>query len=221
MHISASLLAADFACLDKEVRRAEFAGADSFHFDVMDGHYVPNIALSPVHLAALRPCTRLPFHAHLELLNPDEVLERFEPLGADLIIVCRDTLPNPLGTFALIRSQHAQVGLSLSPDDMLDDSRSLLQETDLLLMLAVYPGFGGQATQPNTISRISEARLLIDQMGLRIPLAVDGGVTRENAPALLAAGADMLIIGTALFRAHSMRAFVSDLREAAPASRFR
>ncbi len=221
MHISASLLAADFACLGRELRRAEFAGADSFHFDLMDGHYVPNIALSPAHLSALRPETRLPFHAHLELSNPDEVLERFEPLSADLVVVCRDTLSDPLRTFALIRSQSAQVGLSLSPDDKLANSGAFLPEIDLLLILAVYPGFGGQATQPNTVSRIAEARQLIDQMGLHIPVAVDGGVTLENAPALLAAGADMLVIGTALFRSRSMRAFVGDLREAAPASHSR
>ncbi len=221
MHISASLLAADFACLGRELRRAEFAGADSFHFDVMDGHYVPNIALSPAHLSALRPDTRLPFHAHLELSNPDEVLERFEPLCADLVIVCRDTLSHPLRTFGLIRSQSAQVGLSLSPDDKLEDSRAFLSELDLLLILAVYPGFGGQATQPNTRSRIVEARRLIDQMGLQIPLAVDGGVTLENAPALLAAGADMLVIGTALFRSRSMRTVVSGLREAVVASHSR
>ncbi len=221
MQLSASLLAADFACLGREVRRAELAGADSFHFDMMDGHYVPNIALSPAHLSALRPHTRLPFHAHLELANPDEVLERFEPLGADLIIVCRDTLPDPQRTFALIRSQSAKVGLSLSPDDLLENSRPCLPEIDLLLILAVYPGFGGQAPQPNTASRIVEARRLIDQMGLHIPLAVDGGVTLENASALLAAGADTLVIGTALFRTHRMRAFVDDLREAAAALRSR
>ncbi len=221
MHISASLLAADFACLGRELRRAEFAGADSFHFDVMDGHYVPNIALSPAHLSALRPDTRLPFHAHLELSNPDEVLERFEPLAADLIIVCRDTLPDPLRTFALIRSHSARVGLSLSPDDKLENSTALLPEIDLLLILGVYPGFGGQAIQPNTRSRLADARRLIDQMGLRIPLAVDGGVTLENAPALLAAGADMLVIGTALFRSRSMRSVVSGLREAVVASQSR
>lgn len=221
MHISASLLAADLACLGKEVRRAEFAGADSFHFDVMDGHYVPNLALSPAHLSALRRETRLPFHAHLELSNPAEVLERFDPVAADLIIVCRDTLSDPLRTFALIRSRSIQVGLSLSPDDQLAGSRALLSEIDLLLILAVHPGFGGQPMQPNTVSRIAEARRLLDHLGLSIPLAIDGGVTLENAPALLAAGADMLVIGTALFHSRSMRTVVSDLREALPASHSR
>ena len=121
----------------------------------------------------------------------------------------------------MIRSQSAQVGLSLSPDDLLENSRACLPDIDLLLILAVYPGFGGQAPQPNTVARIVEARRLIDQMGLDMPLAVDGGVTLENAPALLGAGADTLVIGTALFRTHRMRAFVDDLREAAPMSRSR
>ncbi len=215
MHISASLLAADPARLGRDVRRSAEAGIDSFHFDVMDGHYVPNIALSPSLLSALRPHTRLPFHVHLELSNPDEVLQRFQPFAADLIIVCRDTLSDPLHTFGLIRSQSAQVGLSLGPDDDLTNSRALISEIDLLLILAVYPGFGGQPAQPNTVSRIAEARGLMDQLGLQIPLAVDGGVTSENAPALLAAGADILVIGTALFHSRSMRAFMSHVRQTA------
>ncbi len=217
MHVSASLLAADAARFGAEVRRAEQAGVDSFHFDVMDGHYVPNIALSPAYLSALRPHTRLPFHVHLELSNPDEVLRRFQPFGADLIIVCRNTLPDPSCTFTLIRSQAAKVGLSLGPDDDLEDSRSLLPHIDLLLILAVYPGLGGQPMHSSTVSRVVDARRRIKQMGLRIPLGVDGGVALENAPALLRAGADTLIIGTALFRARSMKGFIQKLRAAVPA----
>ena len=221
MHISASLLAADSARLGWEVRRSENAGVDSFHFDVMDGHYVPNIALPPALLSALRPHTRLPFHVHLELSNPDEVLQRFQPFQADLIVVCRDTLPDPLCTFTSIRSRSAKVGLSLGPDDALDDSRSLLSAIDFLLILAVYPGFGGQPMQPNTVARVAQARRFLDQMALRVPLGVDGGVTLENAPALIQAGADTLIIGTALYRARSMPGFIGNVRAAAPASRFR
>ena len=217
MHISASLLAADFSCLGREVRRSERAGVDSFHFDVMDGHYAPNIALSTGHLAMLRPHTRLPFHVHLELSNPDDVLQRFEPFAAELIIVCRDTLSDPRHTFSLIRSRAAKVGLSLNPGESLEDSCLLLPELDLLLVLAVHPGFGGQAMQPDTVSRVLAARQLIDRMGLNIPLAVDGGVTLENAPSLIQAGADMLIIGTALFRARKMNDYVAGLRASAPA----
>lgn len=217
MHISASLLAADAACLGSEIRRSQLAGVDSFHFDVMDGHYVPNIALSPAVLPALRPYTQLPFHVHLELSNPDEVLNCFEPFHADLVIVCRDTLAEPRRTFASIRSQSAKVGLSLGPDDSLEDSSLCLPHLDLLLILAVYPGFGGQAMQPNTVSRVREARARLDQMGLHIPLAVDGGVSLENAPALIEAGADTFIIGTSLFRARRTTEFLRMFRASARA----
>ncbi len=212
MYISASLLAADLAYLGRDVRRSEQAGVDSFHFDVMDGHYVPNIALSPSHLCALRPHTRLPFHVHLELSDPAEALQCFQPWHADAIIVCRNTLTDPQRTFALIRSQGARVGLSLDPRDNLRDSAAFLPNVDLLVMLAVLPGFGGQPMQPDTVARVAEARHLLDQSARRISLAVDGGVTPENAPALLAAGADMLIVGTALFQARSMGSLVAGLR---------
>jgi ribulose-phosphate 3-epimerase len=212
MHVSASLLAADFACLGKEVKRAERSGSDSFHFDVMDGHYVPNIALSLDHLAMLRPYTRLPFHVHLELSNPDDVLEHFRPFQADSIIVCRNTLGNPQRTFALIRSRGAQVGLSIDPQDSIEEAARFFPEVDLLVILGVLPGFGGQPMHPNTTERLAAARVARDRNGLHFVLAVDGGVTMDSAPALANAGADMLIIGTALFQARRMRGFVDKIK---------
>lgn len=217
MHISASLLAADFACLGQEVRRAEAAGIDSFHFDWMDGHYVPNIALSPQHLAALRPSTRLPLHVHLELANPEEVLQFFPPWNADAIVVCWDTLADPRHTFELIRSRGAKVGLSLDPNDSLDQVRPFLRDLDLFVMLGVFPGFGGQTMRPNTISRILDARRMKERIGPHLALAVDGGVTLDNAPSLAQAGADMLIMGTSLFQASETTSFVRRLREVAQA----
>jgi ribulose-phosphate 3-epimerase len=214
MQVSASLLAANFARLGTEVKRAEHSGSDSFHFDVMDGHYVPNIALSLDHLAMLRPYTRLPFHVHLELANPDHVLEDFCPFQADAIIVCRDTLTDPERTFALIRARGAQVGLSLDPEDSTEEAARVFAQLDLLVILGVLPGFGGQPMHANTVARIAAAREMRDQLGLRLILAVDGGVTMDNAPALVGAGADVLIIGTALFRASRMTVFVKKLRAA-------
>lgn len=211
-HISASLLAADYARLGQEVRRAERAGADSFHFDMMDGHYVPNLALAPDHLTALRPHTRLPFHAHLELANPDEVLEKFQPMQADLIIVCRDTLPAPSRTLARIRALGMRAGLSLNPDEPLDAARDYLSEIDLLLILGVFPGFGGQLMQPGTLEKITQARQALRSLGLGVPIAVDGGVNPQTAPGLVQAGADILIIGTALFRASRISRAVAQFK---------
>ena len=204
VQICASLLAADYARLGEEVQRAENAGVDSFHFDMMDGHYVPNLALAPDHFKALRSYSPLPFHAHLELDNPDDVLAKFKSLQADMIIVQWNTLTDPLRTFETIRSQNIKVGLGLSPDDTLDDSSRFFPEIDLLLLLGVYPGFGGQSLQPSTSEKVKTARKIIDQMNHRTPIAVDGGVKLENATALVQAGADILIMGTALFQSSNM-----------------
>ncbi len=211
-HISASLLAADYACMGKEVQRAERAGADSFHFDMMDGHYVPNLALAPDHLIALRPYTRLPFHVHLELGNPDEVLDKFRPIQAEMIIVCYNTLANPSKSLARIHSLQMNAGLSLNPDEPLSAVSPFLFEMDLLLILGVFPGFGGQAMQPGTIEKIVQARETISSQGLNIPIAVDGGVNQQTAPELIKAGADILIVGTAIFRAHRINRAVNQLK---------
>ena len=134
-HISASLLAADYARLGEEMQRAEKAGVNSFHFDMMDGHYVPNLALAPDHLKALRPYSLLPFHAHLELDNPDDLLSNFSSLQADMIIVQWNTLTDPSRTFDSIRSQNIKIGLGLNPDDAFDEASHFFQELDLLLLL--------------------------------------------------------------------------------------
>ncbi|MGZ6347606.1 MAG: ribulose-phosphate 3-epimerase [Anaerolineales bacterium] len=221
VQVSASLLAADFARLGREVIRAEHAGVNSFHFDMMDGHYVPNIALAPDHLAALRPYTHLPFQIHLELANPNEVLEHFRPLEAELIIVCRDSVADPGETFARIRTKGAKTGLSLNPDEPMEETYRFLPELDLLLIMGVFPGFGGQNMQSNTITRIAQARQISRSMRLPLLIAVDGGINLENASALVKAGADMLIIGTALFHAPKMRKFMAKLKEAVEVKRFR
>ena len=214
VQVSASLLAADFARLGREVVRAEHAGVNSFHFDMMDGYYVPNIALAPEHLSALRRYTTLPFHVHLELANPNQVLEHFRPLEANLIIACRDTLDNPEKTFARICACGAKTGLSLNPDEPIEEAYRLFPKLDLLMIMGVFPGFGGQNMHPNTITRIAQARQMSQSINPLLLIAVDGGVNMENAPALVKAGADVLIIGTALFRAHKMRSFIAKLREA-------
>jgi ribulose-phosphate 3-epimerase len=216
--ISASLLAADYARLGEEVQRAQSAGVDSFHFDMMDGHYVPNIALAPDHLKALRSYTNLPLHAHLELSNPDEVLASFHAFPADMIIAQWDTLTHPLKTFNAIRSRNAQVGLGLNLHEPIEEIRRVVQDLDLLLLLGVYPGFGGQAMQPGTINKIRTARTVADDLNPSLVIAVDGGVKPENAALLVEAGADCLIIGTALFQAADMKQMIVKLKESIAAS---
>jgi ribulose-phosphate 3-epimerase len=213
IQISASLLAADYARLGEEMQRAEKAGADSFHFDLMDGHYVPNLALAPDHLRALRPYSRLPFYAHLELDNPEDVLSNFAPLQADMIIVQLDTLTDPPRTFDRIRSQNIKVGLGLSPNDNIKEASRFFRDLDLLLLLGVYPGFGGQTIQPDTLERVASARRVGNQLDHQLAIAVDGGVRPENAASLVQAGADCIIMGTALFQSSDMAETIRSIRE--------
>ena len=213
VHISASLLAADYARLGEEVKRAETSGADSFHFDLMDGHYVRNLALASDHFAALRPYTNLPFIAHLELSNPEEVLTQFAPFSADTIIVQWNTLTKPQRTFDAIRLRNAKVGLGLTPDDDIRDAARLFRDIDLLLLLGVYPGFGGQTLQPGTHERVLSARQLLDNENSPALIAMDGGIKPDNAVSFIEAGADMLIMGTALFRSHDMKRTILEIRE--------
>jgi ribulose-phosphate 3-epimerase len=213
VHICASLLAADYARLGEEVQRAENAGVDSFHFDMMDGHYVPNLALTPDHLKALRLFSRKPFHAHLELDNPDDVLFKFSPLQADVIIVQWNTLTNPRRTFDRIRSQNKGIGLGLTPRDRLDEVSRFFRDLDLLLLLGVYPGFGGQTMQPDTREKVASARRLVDEADQSVMIAVDGGAKPENAASLVEAGADILIMGTALFQSNDLAETIRSIRE--------
>lgn len=212
IQICASLLAADYARLGEEMQRAEKAGVDSFHFDIMDGHYVPNLALAPDHLKALRPYSHLPFHAHLELDNPDEVLFNFAPLQADVIILQWNTLVDPARTFGRIRSQNIKVGLGLSPDDTLDEPSRFFQDIDLLLILGVYPGFGGQSMLSGTLEKIAAARSIAHQSGYQFRIAVDGGVKPENISQIVHAGVDILIMGTGLFTSSDMAQAVRAIR---------
>lgn len=216
-HISASLLAADPARLGAELRRAEAAGVDSFHFDLMDGHYVPNLALAPSQLEALRLRSNLPFYVHLELSNPDEVLDDFGPFHADLITVQWDTLTRPIGTFARIRARGAQVGLGLNPETPVEEAAALFPTLDLLLILGVRPGFGGQPMQAGTMEKVRAARRQADDRHPPLRIAVDGGVKLENVAALVQAGADCLIMGSALFQSRNMKHLMERVREAAGA----
>jgi len=221
VEVCASLLAANYARMGEEVARATQAGVDSFHFDMMDGHYVPNLALAPDHLTALRPYTRLPFGIHLELDNPDSVLDDFRPFSADLVIACLDTLADPPRTFERIRRLGARAGFSLNPDEALDRGAGYLHAVDVLLILGVFPGFGGQPMAADTPDRVAQAARLRQDLGLQFKLAVDGGVNLENTPALLQAGADVLVIGSALFGAADMPAFVRQVRAIAAGPRSR
>lgn len=212
VQVSASLLAANFADMESDVLRAHDAGVDSFHIDFMDGHYVPNLALAPYHLEALVPSTRLPFQIHLELANPDQLLDTFEAFPADMLIVQWDTCPDPDASFERIRSRHARLGLGLLPLTPIEPIQPYLHQVDMLLLLGVDPGFGGQPMHEGILAWVTQVRSSLDRQTTSIKLAVDGGVNANNAALVVAAGADVLVMGSGLFNAPDMNALVQTLK---------
>lgn len=196
--VSASLLAADFGRLAEQVREAEEAGVDFIHLDIMDGHFVPNISFGPMVVEAVRPHTKLPFHAHLMVENPEAYFELLAPY-CDLITVHPEACRHLHRVLVQIRKLGVKSGVALNPSTPLSFIRHVLDEIDWLLVMTVNPGFGGQEFIHAMLPKIHEARDLIDSSGLNIRLEVDGGINGNTASAAVAAGADVLVAGSALF----------------------
>ena len=214
--IAPSLLAADFARLGEEARAVERAGADWLHLDVMDGHFVPNISFGPLVVKALRPHTSLPLDVHLMIAPADPYIAAFAEAGADHISVHPEAGPHLHRTLQLIRSLGKKPGIVLNPATPVDAIAHVLDLADLIMVMTVNPGFGGQAFIASQLSKIATIRRMIDATGRHIALQVDGGITSETAGQVLAAGADTLIAGTAVFGAADYAKAIAGLREAAP-----
>jgi ribulose-phosphate 3-epimerase len=197
--IAPSILAADFARLGEEVRALESAGADYIHIDVMDGHFVPNLTIGPAVVKALRPHSRLPFDVHLMIAPVDPYVDAFADAGADIITVHPEAGPHIHRTIQIIKSKGKRAGLAFNPGTPPTTLDLLLPDIDLVLVMTVNPGFGGQSFIESQLAKIEDVRSRIDKSGKAVELEVDGGITAETARRVLTAGADVLVAGTATF----------------------
>ena len=213
--IAPSILAADFSHLADQITLAVGGGADWIHLDIMDGHFVPNLTFGPPVIRAIRPVTTVPFDTHLMIQNPDQYIDEYRRAGADLITVHVEATPHLHRTVQRIRQSGARAGVSLNPATPVSSVQDILGEVDLVLLMSVNPGFGGQAFIPASIGRLRELAAMIGATGRHIELEVDGGIDPETAPKVVAAGATVLVAGQAVFGRGDIRAAIARLRGAA------
>lgn len=210
-----SILSADFTRLGEQVREAEAAGANRIQIDVMDGHFVPNITMGPMVVEAVRRCTTLPLEAHLMITNPERYIEDFAKAGADVIIVHQEVSPHLHRIIQQIKTAGKLAAIALTPSTpilMLADILSLL---DMVLIMTVNPGFGGQDFIPETLPKITQLRQVITQRGLHCDIEVDGGIHEATVPLVVQAGANLLVTGSAVYNDHeSVAQAIARLRNA-------
>lgn len=212
VRIAPSLLAADVARLGEEVRAIEAAGADWLHLDIMDGHFVPNISFGPGLVRGLRAHCRLPFDVHLMIAPVDPYIAAFAEAGADVISLHPEAGPHLHRSLQTIRGMGKKAGVVLNPATPVAAVENVLDLCDLILVMAVNPGFGGQSFLESQLPKIAALRRMIDESGREIALEVDGGVTAATAPRCIAAGADVLVAGTAVFGAADYAQAIAGLR---------
>ncbi len=211
VRIAPSILSANFAALGDEVRAITRAGADYIHIDVMDGHFVPNITIGPSVVKAIRASSSLPFDVHLMIAPADPYIVAFSEAGADIITVHQEAGPHLHRTLQLIKSMGKKAGVSLNPGTPADAVIDVLDVVDLVLVMSVNPGFGGQSFISKTLEKVSIIRKAIDETGRDIDLEIDGGINKTSSKAAIRAGADVIVAGSATFRG-GRRRYASNIR---------
>ncbi len=210
--IAPSILSADFAKLGSEIKEIEDGGADYVHIDVMDGHFVPNITIGPLIVEAVKPITKLPLDVHLMIENPDLYIKDFADAGADIITVHQETCPHLHRTIQLIKDHNVKAGVVINPATPVDSIKEIIANVDLVLVMSVNPGFGGQSFIKETLSKMEEINSIRKEQQLDFELQVDGGVNTETAKLCVEAGADVLVAGSAIFNQPDRKKAIQDIR---------
>lgn len=214
--ISPSILSADFSRLGEEIRAVETAGADYIHVDVMDGHFVPNITIGPPVVKAVRGITDLPLDVHLMIESPEKYIDDFAKAGSDIITVHAEACRHLNRTLSMIRESGAKAGVSINPATPLTAIDCVIGDVDLVLVMSVNPGFGGQSFIEGALDKVSGIRMMLDERGLdHVELEVDGGIKIDNIGKVAKAGADVFVAGSAIFGKGDYKEIVKSLREAA------
>jgi len=219
IQIAPSILAADFARLADEVSTVEAAGADLLHVDVMDGHFVPNLTVGPPIVEALRGVTSLPLDVHLMISNPDVFIPEFAKAGATYLTVHTETCPHLHRTIQSIKELRIKAGVTLNPSTSLITLEEIIADVDLVLIMSVNPGFGGQSFIPRSLDKISRAKEMIARAGSHALLEVDGGINRDTVTEVVKAGADILVAGSAIFNSSNYAETIQAFRTAAQGNR--
>ena len=210
--IAPSILSADFSRLGEELKAVEEAGADLIHVDVMDGHFVPNITIGPMVVEAVRKSTKLPLDVHLMIEDPDFYIPYFIKAGADIITVHAEVCKHLQRTIRAIKEQKKTAGVVLNPATSLNAIDNILDEVDLVLLMSVNPGFGGQEFIPSTVKKVEKLKRMINDAKLKVDIEIDGGIKPENAVDVIKAGANILVAGSSVFKSKDYKKMINLLR---------
>ncbi|MBC8631043.1 ribulose-phosphate 3-epimerase [[Eubacterium] tenue] len=210
--IAPSILSADFARLLEDVKKVENAGCEYLHIDVMDGHFVPNITLGPNVVKSLREDVKMVFDAHLMIENPDNYIKDFVDAGCDIIVVHEEACTHLHRTIQNIKSHNVKAGVALNPATPIENIKYVLKDLDMVLIMTVNPGFGGQSFIDSMVDKIKEVKSLIDEQGLNVDIQVDGGIKPSNVDKVVKAGANVIVAGSAIFNSDDIEATVKEFR---------
>jgi len=210
--IAPSILSADFAKLGEEIKDVELGGADYIHVDVMDGHFVPNITIGPLIVEAIRPVTKLPLDVHLMIENPDLYIEAFANAGADYITVHVEACKHLHRTIGFIKSLGVKAGVVLNPATPVNTIQHVIKDVDMVLLMSVNPGFGGQSFIPEVLPKIREVKAMAEQFNPSLEIEIDGGVNEETAKLCIEAGANVLVAGSAVYNKNDRKAAIAAIR---------